>query len=133
MAVSTHIVAVVVETDASARLAELAARVPVWVADTPANRAATEALRAAARQGGAPVDITLFRIDAERLPDEWVVEALGPLVEHHGALAHDAPLTALELYGVLVMDPLRAALSEYGFDVVTSDGDAVRAQAAAAS
>jgi hypothetical protein len=29
------------------------------------------------------------------------------------------------------MDPLRAALSEHGLDVVTSDGDAVRARAAA--
>jgi hypothetical protein len=131
MAASARIVAVVVETDAGARLAELAARVPVWAADTPANRAATEALRAAAQRGGGPADITLFRVDAERLPDEWVVEVLGPLVEHHGDPAHDPPLTELELYGVLVMDPLRAALSEHGLDVVTSDGDAVRARAAA--
>jgi hypothetical protein len=130
---SAHIVAVVVETDAGARLAELAARVPVWAADTPANRAATEALRAAAQQGGGPADITLFRVDAERLPDEWVVEVLGPLAEHHGERAHDLPLAALELYGVLVMDPLRAALSEHGFDVVTSDGDVVRAQRAVAT
>ncbi|HZF68988.1 MAG TPA: hypothetical protein VEZ47_13180 [Gemmatirosa sp.] len=130
MAANPHVVAVVVETDAAARLPELAARLPVWVADTPANRDTTEALRVAAQQGGAPVDITLFRVDTESLPDEWVVRVLGPLMEHHGASAHDRPIGELELYGVLVMDPLRSALSEHGFDVVTSDGDAVRAQAA---
>ena len=55
------------------------------------------------------------------------------MVEHHGAPSRTPPLAALELYGVLVMDDLRAALSAHGFDVVTSDGDVVLAQATPAA
>ena len=128
-----HVVAVIAETDGGARIRAVAGRLPVWVADTPANRAAVEALRSEARGSGTGLGVTLFRVDAETRPDEWVAQVLGTVVEHHGALGHDPPLTALELYGVLVMGDLRATLSERGFDLVTSDGDAVLAQVAPAA
>lgn len=132
MAAPLPSVAVIVETDAATRIRDVAARLPVWVADTPANRAAAEALRGDAPRGGNGPDVTLFRVDPEGVPDDWVVQILGAVVEHHGARSRAAPLAALELYGVLVMDDLRAALSDHGFDVVTSDGDVVLAQAAPA-
>ena len=126
MATNQHVVAVIVETDAGARIHDVAARRPVWVVDTPANRAAAEALRAEGRDGTA--NVTLFRADPASLPDEWVVQILAAVVEHHGEAGRDVSLTALELYGVLVMDDRRAALSAHGFDLVTSDGDVVRAE-----
>jgi hypothetical protein len=129
MAASPPSVAVIVETNAATRIRDVAARLPVWVADTPANRAAAEALAEEAPRRGAAPDVTLFPIDPEGVADDWVVRILGAVVERHGAPNRTPPLTALELYGVLVMDDLRAALSDHGFDVVTSDGDVVLAQA----
>ena len=133
MTILPHVVAVIAEADGAARIRAVAGRLPTWVADTPANRAAVEALWSEARGGGADLGITLFRVEAETLPDEWVAQILGTVVEHHGESSHDPPLTAIELYGVLVMDDLRAALSHHGFDLVTSDGDAVLAQVAPAA
>lgn len=133
MAAPPPSVAVIVETNAATRIRDVAARLPVWVADTPANRAATDALVQDAPRRGAGPDITLFPIDPAGVADDWVVQILGAVVQRHGALDRTPPLTALELYGVLVMDDLRAALSDHGFDVVTSDGDVVLAQATPAA
>lgn len=133
MATAPPAVAVTVETDAAARLRALAGRLPIWAADTPANRAAATALLAAGRAAGPAPAVTLFGIVPDALPDSWVVAALDAIVARHAALAHDPPLAALELYGVLVSDALRAALADHGLSEVTSDGDAVLARAPAAS
>jgi hypothetical protein len=130
MASNSHIVAVIAEHDAAARVRDVSARLPVWVVDTPTNRLAAAELREDAARAGSHGDVTLFRADPEGLPDDWVVGILSTIVEHHGDYAHVPPLAALELYGVLVTDPLRAALSKHGFDLVTSDGDVVLAQVA---
>lgn len=132
MPASAHVVAVIAEPDAALRLRDVSARVPAWVADTPANRTAAAELRAAGG-AGARADITLFRVDPDTLPDDWVVGVLGAVVEHHGEHGHAPPLAALELYGVLVTDALRAVLSTYGLDHVTSNGDVVLAQVAPAA
>jgi hypothetical protein len=128
MSLAPLVVAVTVETDAGPRLRQLAGRVPVWAVDTDANRAHAQALAAAAPTGGAAPEVTLFRADPGALPDEWAAAALAPLVERHRAFAHGPPLAALEFYGVLVTDALRAALAERGFADVVSDGDAVIAR-----
>jgi len=114
---STYTVGLVVDPEYGERLGALAARMPVWIADTPTNRRAAEALRR-----GAPADlshaeagaVTTFRVAAEDSAAARVLGILGMVDLHHGAYSHVPPYGALEVIGAEPTPELRAALAEYG-------------------
>src|SRR5690348_14444239 len=95
---SIYCVAIVVDPEFGPRLTELAARMPVWVVDTPTNRSATERIWAAATrptEGG----VTLFRSDLSVPPDERIAAILNDVEVHHGEYSHDPALNGLEIHG----------------------------------
>jgi hypothetical protein len=112
-----YTVGLVVDPEFGARLGAQAARMPVWIADTPANRAAAAALR---REAPASVPhtaagaVTTFRVASEESPAEWALRALGDVDLHHGQYSHAPPYGALEVVGAEPTPDLRAALAEYG-------------------
>ena len=122
-------VAVVVVPDFGDQLIALAAEGPVWVADTPANRAVAERVREGTRESA----VAVFRVDPAETPDEWAAGVLSAVVAHHEARSHVVPVDTLELHGVVMTDALRAALARYGFTDVTGDGEIMTARAPAAA
>ena len=99
-------VAIVLERDYSAALEKLAFHTPVWLADTPENRAAAEeAWRASIEWPH--ISVTLFRDAGERTKDEWQT-----LLEQ---IALQERFDAIEVIGSPLAIPARSALIELGF------------------
>jgi hypothetical protein len=119
------VVGLVVDSEWGERVRELAARMPVWVVDTPANRAAVTALREEASDRYASV--TTFRSTAAETPEQACIRILPTLDTHHNELAQTPPYSAVEIVGAQPTDILREAfeafqltvfdMSEHGFVV----------------
>lgn len=64
-------VAVVVDPRFGERLLEIAARMPVWIADTPENRPAVE--RHWGEHSGQSTNegVTAFKVDPTSTPEDW--------------------------------------------------------------
>ena len=122
---TAHVVAVVVDPAFGDRLSALAARLHVWIIDTPENKAATEALW---REGGHAPSIehgaTTFSARQTDPPDEVVASILGDIDLHHGEYSHVPPWSGLEVFGTNPTPCLVAALAARGFSkvVLTPDG-----------
>jgi hypothetical protein len=105
---------------------------PIWVAETPTNRSAAEALWRAAFTGlpatmsGA---ITTFKVRPSESPSAWALAILGDIDLHHGELSHTPAYSVLEVFGTTVTPDLREALEKYGLTEVESRVDGFRASA----
>ncbi len=123
-------VALVVDPAYGDRLGALAVAMPVWIADTPTNRAAAEALWRRAPSSiphTASGAITTFQVQPSESRSAWARSILGDIDLHHGEYSHMPPYSALEVIGTEVTDDLREALSEYGLTEVESREDGFRA------
>jgi hypothetical protein len=135
---SMQAVAIVVDPDFGGGLQPLLDRMPVWIADTDANRAAAARARAVR---GAPVQgpdhtqrgsLTTFKIDPCATPASWCLGVLGTVAGHHDRYSQSPGYSVLEIYGTEPSAELVAALAEYrlttitpfarGFRVSTADG-----------
>ena len=124
---SAYVVAVVVDPTFADRLSALAARVHVWIIDTPTNRAAAEVVW---RDGGGASSIergaTTFKADQREPADEIVASMLGTIDLHHGEHSHTPPWSVVEVFGANPTPLLVAALSDYGFSHVVSTPGGLR-------
>ena len=122
---TAHVVAVVVDPAFGDKLSALAARLHVWIIDTPENKAAAEALfREGGRASSIEYGTTTFSARQTDPPDEVVASMLGTIDRHHGEYSHVPPLSGLEVFGTDPTPRLVAALAERGFTrvVPTPDG-----------
>ena len=104
-------VAIVVEPAFGARLIELSQRMPVWVCDTPINRAAVDQCL---QSGHPPPDITIFRVGDEDSHESMLLSVVGDVDLHHGEYSKEYPWTDLHVYGAALTSEVRDVLSEYG-------------------
>ena len=132
-------VAIVVEPDFGDGLEALLERMPVWIADTDANRAAAARARAVRRAPDQGADhtqrdsLTTFKIDPRAAPASWCLSVLGTVAGHHDRYSQSPGYSVLEIYGTDPSAELLAALTEYrlttitalahGFRVSTADGN----------
>lgn len=107
------VVAIVVDPAYGGQLADVAARVPVWVADTPENRAAATRLRADTT--GAIHEVTTFRVSPDDGPARWCAEVLPAVMDHHAGAGPHPRAGVLEIIGTPLDAPLTEALASYGF------------------
>jgi hypothetical protein len=122
---TAHVVAVVVDPAFAHRLSALAARLHVWIIDTPVYKAAAEALwRESGRAPSVKQGATTFSARRTDPPDEVVASMLGTIDLHHGEYGHVPPWSGLEVFGTNATPRLVAALAERGFSriVPTPDG-----------
>ncbi len=111
---SQYIVAVVLETEFGDRLCELAARMPVWIVDTPVNRSAAEQHWAGHPMSTHLDGVTTFTVDLAGTAEAWLVGILADVDLHHGYYSHDPAYSAIEIYGASLTPEVREALAEYG-------------------
>jgi UDP-N-acetyl-D-mannosaminuronate dehydrogenase len=98
---------------------ELAARMPVWVVDTPTNRSAVTALREAAVPGHA--GLTTFRSAVDETPEQLCVRILPTIDLHHGKLSQDPPYSAIEVVGTQPTESVQKALQAFHLTVIAAD------------
>jgi hypothetical protein len=124
-----EIVAIVVDPHYDSHLEALADQMPVWIADTPPNRAAAAAYRRV-HNPVYPWGVTTFSVSLENSPSSWAAEILPDVVEHHGPYGQAQPATTLEFIGTEPSEDLLGILAEYGFRLVQAGANSFRATAA---
>jgi hypothetical protein len=113
---SPYTVAVVLETEFGESLFEIAARMPVWIVDTPRNRAAAERHWAEHPELPHTLGVTTFKVDRAAPAEDWLADVLSSLDLHHGEYSHDPPYGAIEVFGATLTMGLRGAFAEFGLD-----------------
>ncbi len=114
-----HRVAIVVDTAFGERVLDLAARLHVWIVDTPANRAVAARVWASGEEYATTRGVTTFVADVAESPEQHVIDVL-PVVEiHHGADAHDPPCAEIEVLGAAPTPAVRAAFAEFDYNAIS--------------
>jgi hypothetical protein len=115
-------VALVVDPQFGGRVVELSNRMHTWLVDSSSNCAAAEAIWAA-KVPGTPYSVesgvTTFK-PYGATPEDWCVDIVGSIDDHHNSYAHTPGYTVLEVYGVAHSERIRAAFQEVGFTQFTN-------------
>jgi hypothetical protein len=130
MSASEYTVGIMVDPGFGERVHSLALKMPVWIVDTPVNRAAAESHWRQQPDKDPANGITTFKVDPAASPEDWCAGVPGTVIEHHGEYSHDPPVSSLEVIGAQAAASLIATLAEYGFAKVRSRPDGFRASAA---
>ena len=107
-------VAIVFDSDFAERLEKLAFHTPVWIADTPANRAAAEVAWRTAIEWP-HITVTLFRMD-----EEW--DALLRQID-----IIERAVDVIEVIGSPLSEGTRSALERHGFEKFEETSNGFRA------
>lgn len=121
-------VAIVLDAYFGAQLHALASRVPVWIVDTPGNRASIEEEWTRRRRDGAERELSVFRMIEGLSPSEHVVALLRTIEAHHGTPAQKPPFTTLVVIGAEADAAMTAAIRASGGDDPAAMSDGFRAR-----
>ena len=117
---------VVLDRDYGERLLELARSGPVWIVDTPQNRAVVQNLWAANPNRNHLEGVTTFKAGHDCSSEETLINELDTIDLHHGSYSADLPYTVLEVIGTPISERLKAELSHYGFNKFQPTGEGFR-------
>jgi hypothetical protein len=87
---------VVLDRDYGERLLELARSGPVWIVDTPQNRAVAQNLWAANPNRNHLEGVTTFKAGDDCSSEETLINELDTIDLHHGSYSADPPHTVLK-------------------------------------
>jgi hypothetical protein len=111
MSASEYTVGIVVDPTFGERIHTLAPKMPLWIVDTPINRAAAES-----HWRQQPEDsVTTFKVNPGASPEDWCAGVLGTVIEHHGDYSHDPPVSSLEIIGAQPVGSLVATFAGMAF------------------
>ncbi len=107
---------VVVDREYGQRLTDLTQECPVWVVDTPVNRAVAQQIWGAEPNRGHLQGITTFKFREDGSPEDILVNELDTIDLHHGKYSANPPYTVLDVIGAAITPRLRTELGQFGFD-----------------
>jgi len=107
---------VVVDRDYGHRLSQLAQTGPVWIVDTPANRAVAQGIWTTNPNNSHLDGVTTFKFGEGNSSEDILVNELDTIDLHHGTYSANPPYTVLEVIGTGISTRLKAELSQFGFD-----------------
>src|SRR5450631_2624570 len=99
MSTVPYSVSVVLDRSFGSRLSDLLATGPVWIVDSPVNRAVAENLWAQSPSRSHLEGATTFKAAEADSPEEMLIGNLGTIDLHHGFYSADPPYTVLEMQG----------------------------------
>ena len=114
MTLDLSTIAIVLDADFGARLHELAARIPVWIVDTPGNRAAIESEWTRRRRDGAERELSVFRMIDGLSPAEHVAALVRTIDRQHGPSAQSPAFATLVVIGTAPDSVSSAAIRAFG-------------------
>ena len=97
------------------RLTELELGVPVWIVDTPTNKAVVQRLWKERTGTNHLTGITSFDDLKSYSPEDVLIAELDTIELHHGHYSADPPYTILEVVGAQLSTRVREEMSAYGF------------------
>jgi hypothetical protein len=111
-----YCVFVVVDKEFGTRISELLKRGPVWIVDTPTNRAAAQIIWTARSDQNLLDGVTVFKLFDCCSIEDTLVNELDIIDLHHGSHSADPPYTMLEIVGIQVTERIKSELSRFGFN-----------------
>ena len=123
-------VSVVLDPDFGFRLAEQVSFGPVWIIDTPINRAAFEKHWAEHRGESHLQGVTSFAAWSGASAEGLLIGEIDTIDLHHGHHSAEVPYAVLEVVGTALTSKLEEVLSEYGFVAFESTVEGFRASRA---
>jgi hypothetical protein len=109
------------------RLFELARAGPVWIVDTPSNRATAQKVWAVHPSRSHLDGVTTFKTGDDSSPEDTLINELDTIDLHHGTYSADPPYTVLEVIGAVLSERLKTELSQFGFDDFQATTEGFRA------
>ena len=127
MTIDLTSVAIVLDPDFGAELHQLAARMPVWIVDSPGNRSAIEAEWTRRRRDGAERELSVFRAIDGLTASEHLAALLRTVDGTHGPAVQDPPFRTLLVFGASADETADAAVRRLGggMPVATESGFSV--------
>lgn len=110
-----HRLFIVLEQEFGDRLLELNRSGPVWIVDTPVNRAAAERVWSANPNCAHLDGVTTFKIDVSHSAEDNLINELDTIDLHHGIYSANPVSTILEVIGIQPSQRIKDELSQYGF------------------
>lgn len=107
-------IAIVLDAHFGAELQQLAARMPVWIVDSPGNRPAIEGEWTRRRRDGADRELSVFRLIDGLSPADHIVALLRTIDAAHGPAVQNPPFATLLVFGVVPDAQIIAAISALG-------------------
>jgi hypothetical protein len=107
---------VVLDRDYGQRLDQLAQNGPVWIVDTPDNRAVAQHIWAAAPNRSHLEGVTTFKFPEDSSPEDILINELDEIDLHHGVHSANPPYTVIEVIGAGINGKVKESLSKFGFD-----------------
>jgi len=107
---------VVLDRDYGQRLDELAQNGPVWIVDTPANRAVAQQIWAAVPNRSHLEGVTTFKSPEGGSSEDILINELDTIDLHHGTYSANPPYTVVEVIGAGISDKVKESFAEFGFD-----------------
>jgi hypothetical protein len=109
-------VVIVLDREYGERLSQLVGQAPVWIVDTPTNRAEAQKIWAADSNRSHLDGVTTFKTKGDSSSEEALIDELDTIDEHHGIYSANPPYTIVEVVGLNISDRLRNKFSQFGFD-----------------
>ena len=110
-------VAIVLDPAFGAELHALAAQMPVWIVDSPANRPAIEAEWTRRRRDRVERELSVFRSIDGLKPSDHLAALLKTIDASHGPAAQDPPFRKLLVFGGAPDETATVAVLAVGGDV----------------
>ncbi len=88
---------------------------PVWIVDTPENRAAARQIWVANPNGSQLAGVTTFRCCEGSSSEDILINELDTIDLHHGIYSANPPYTIVEVIGTKISNSLKGKLAEFGF------------------
>ena len=120
MAILQEKVAIVVDPEFGDQVADLIAKIHVWIVDSPSNRVAVKAIWCKGqKQGeGQQFTATTFTVDFAATRVDWCAGILEAVDLHHGEYSNARPYSVIEVYGISIDKRLQAHFGEFGFTII---------------
>jgi len=109
-----HCVTVVVDPEFGTRLREFSAEEAIWIVDSPTNTPFVQTIWGD-KEAGAETELTVFKVDPNRTPEDWLISELTTIDLHHGEYSHDPAWSVLNVIGVSWSDRIARELADLQF------------------
>ena len=120
-------VIVVVDRAFGERLESIARGIPVWIIDSPTNRAFVEKLWREYPEPSHLKGITIFNSPEDASAERSLLGQLDTIDLHHGAYSADPPYSELEVIGAVLTEAIQTALEQTGFKEIRPTDSGFRA------
>ncbi|MGH9496351.1 MAG: hypothetical protein ACRD3B_15230, partial [Candidatus Sulfotelmatobacter sp.] len=114
--INPYRVFVVLDREYGERLSQLVETSPVWIVDTPQNRAVAKGIWSV-EPGRSHLDgVTTFKTADDSSAEDALLQELETIDLHHGVYSANPPYTVVEVIGTGISDRVKGKFAEFGFD-----------------